>query len=318
MKHAFIINPASGNGKKAKALISQLDEIIKDDSRDIKYYVTEGIGDATVLASRLACEAEDADEEIRIYACGGDGTISEVANGIADCENAILGVMPIGSGNDFVRNFDGADFLDVRKQLDAEAEVVDLIKYSFDTEAGPVDKYCVNGMNIGFDGNTAILANELKTHKAITGSFSYLLAVAVNLIQKKGAKLRVSADGEQVYEGNLIMCSIANGRFCGGGIESCPRAEVNNGLLEMLVIKDVTRRKFLQVFPPFMKGKIFEIKGVDEIATFGQPKHVTVEPIEGEMQFVVDGEGMKTGTIEIDIMEAALKVVVPKEKPTVW
>lgn len=311
MKHAFIINPVSGNGKRAAELIAKLDALIQEDSREISYYLTEGRGDATVIASRLALEAEDRDEEIRVYACGGDGTVNEVINGIADCENAILGVVPIGSGNDFIRNFDNADWMDVAKQVDAGFETIDCIKYSYEAEDGVVDKYCGNGMNIGFDGNTAILANELKSHKFINGSFSYLLAVAITLIKKEGARLKITADGEEMANGNIILSCITNGRFCGGGIELSPRARVNNGTLEVLVVTDVTRRKVVQVFPRIMSGKIFEIPDVDTFAKFAQPKHMRVEPLDGTMKYVVDGEEVRSGAIDIDIIENGLRVVVP-------
>lgn len=312
MKHAFIVNPTSGGGKGAAALIAKLEDLISNSSEDIRYYLTEGVGDATVIASRLALEAEDRDEEIRIYACGGDGTVNEVVNGIADCENAILGVVPIGSGNDFVRNFEGSEWMDVAKQVSAGVETVDMIRYSFSSEEGIVDRYCANGMNIGFDGNTAILANELKRHKFIGGSFSYLLAVAITLIKKEGARLKITADGEEMANGNIILSCISNGRFCGGGIELSPRARVNNGTLEMLVVTDVTRRKVVQVFPRIMSGKIFEIPDVDTFAKFAQPKHVHLEPLDGSMKYVVDGEEVRSGALDVDIIENGLRVVVPR------
>lgn len=312
MKYAFIINPVSGNGKKAAELIAKLDEFIRNDDRDIRYYVTEGAGDATVIANRLAYDAEDMGEAITIFACGGDGTNNEVVNGIDGYDNVTFGVVPVGSGNDFVRNFEGADFMDIEKQLSSSAEKVDVIRYSYAAEDGVVDRYCANGMNIGFDGNTAILANELKSHKFINGSFSYLLAVAITLIKKEGAKLRITADGEVVHEGNLILSSVSNGRFCGGGIELCPKAEVNNGKLELLIVSDITRRKFIQVFPGILKGKILDIPDLDNFATFAQPEHITIEPLEGEMKFVVDGEEKRTGSLEIDIIRDGLNFVVPR------
>ena len=145
----------------------------------------------------------------------------------------------------------------------------------------------------------------------MSGTFSYILALVVNLIRKRGGDLRVTADGEVVHSGPLILCTAANGRFCGGGFESCPTAELDNGLIDLLVVKDVTRRYFLKVVPDFKAGRLFEIDGVEKIATSRQAKQVVIEPAAGTMRFVADGEIMETGTITIDVLPKAVRLLVP-------
>ena len=99
MKYAFLVNPASGQGKHDKGIVAEVEDLIKGNpNRDIKLYYTRAEKDATYLAGLLAEESSMKNEEIVIFACGGDGTVQEVANGIYGHENAILGVIPVGSG----------------------------------------------------------------------------------------------------------------------------------------------------------------------------------------------------------------------------
>ena len=104
MKYAFIVNPASGKGSK-DSIVQKIKDIMEASSKDVSIYYTRGEKDATVLADMIATEAGD--EQVVIFACGGDGTINEVANGIIGHENAVLGVVPVGSGNDYVRELGG-------------------------------------------------------------------------------------------------------------------------------------------------------------------------------------------------------------------
>ncbi|MBQ0004837.1 MAG: hypothetical protein KBS68_03120, partial [Clostridiales bacterium] len=193
MKYAFIVNPASGQGKK-KDLVAQLNELVESSSKDIKVYYTAGEKDATVLADAIAREAGD--EQVVIFACGGDGTIQEVANGIVGNDNAVLGVVPVGSGNDFVRTLgggldEGQKFLDLDRQINGEMIKADLLKMSYIENGETVEKYIVNGINIGFDGNAAITASKAKSYPFISGTMSYIVGVLVNLAAKKGENLRI-------------------------------------------------------------------------------------------------------------------------------
>ncbi len=197
MKHVFIVNPASGQGKQDK-LVSQINELIAENEQDIKLYYTRGEKDGTVLADMIAKEAGD--EMVCVYACGGDGTINEVVNGLVGHENAAFGVVPVGSGNDFVRAAGGDvkaanKFLNLHKQINGKMIKSDVIKMTYMQDNEMMTSYAINGINIGFDGNTAILAHDLKELPLVAGSFSYILAVLVNLVGKRGQSLRITADG---------------------------------------------------------------------------------------------------------------------------
>ena len=146
MKHIFIINPEAGKGKaltETKPLIERTFSNLPNEELEI--YITKSIGDGEVAARRY-CETES--EPFRIYACGGDGTLSEVANGIKGFSDVELGCVPVGTGNDFVRNYANKEFFsDITKQINGKAVDIDLMKCN--------DRYSINMLNLGFDSNVA-------------------------------------------------------------------------------------------------------------------------------------------------------------------
>ena len=316
MRYAFIVNPASGQGKHDKGIAAEIDDLIRGNpNRDIKVYYTRNKGDATYLSGLLADEAGMSGEEIVIFACGGDGTVQEVANGIYGHDCAVLGVVPVGSGNDFVRQLgrkrDSSKYLNLPEQLDGMVTRMDLIRMSWIEKGEENSRYVTNGINIGFDGNTAILAHDLKRLPLVFGAGSYMLAVIANLIAKKGQKLRITADGRNFHTGKLLLVTAANGGFCGGGVQSCPYADLFDGLIELLAIKDMSRRKFVSLFSKYKAGKIFSIRGVEDIASYTQARNILIEPMLGpRMKFVADGEIFETGALRIEVVPKAVKVMM--------
>lgn len=314
MKYAFIVNPASGQGKHENGIVPEIEKLIKSSpEKDIRIYYTCGERDATVIAEAIATETDD---DVVIFACGGDGTVQEVANGICGHDNAILGVVPIGSGNDFVRelikeNGNNGEYTDLVRFFGCREQKIDLMRISWIKDGGEQSRLIANGINIGFDGNTAILAHDLKKLPGISGTGSYLLAVATNLAKKKGQRLRITADGKNFHTGDLLLATAANGGFCGGGVQSCPNADLSDGLIELLTIKDVPRRRFVSLFPKYKKGKLLEIEDAEDIVSYTQAKNIVIEPMLGStMKFVGDGEIFETGAIKVDIVPQAIRVIV--------
>lgn len=317
MKYAFVVNPASGQGKHERGIVSEIEELIKGNpNKDIRIYYTRGENDASYLSGLLAEEAAMSGEEITVFACGGDGTVQEVANGLYGHDNAVLGVVPVGSGNDFVRELskkrgNSDKYLKLPDQLDGMTMHIDLIRMSWIENGEERSRMIINGINIGFDGNTAILAHDLKRLPLVSGTGSYLLAVASNLARKKGQRLRITADGRNFHTGDLLLATAANGGFCGGGVQSCPKADLTDGLIELMAIKDLPRRKFVSLFPKYKAGKIFQVRGVEDIVSYTQAKNILIEPmLAATMKFVGDGEIFETGALRIEVVPKAIRVMV--------
>ena len=184
MKNVFIINPKAGNGKYINKLKNEIVETAEKLKADADIYFTKTIGDATEFVKKY-CEKFGA---ARFIACGGDGTLSEVVNGAVEFENAEIGLIPIGTGNDFCRNFnDEQRFFNVAEQLTVKPQKCDVIKYTTEIEDNKISGYCINMFNIGFDCNVADMTNKIKRKRFVTGTIAYLISIFAILIKKKGA-----------------------------------------------------------------------------------------------------------------------------------
>lgn len=313
MKAIFILNPKAGKGTGLAKLKADIEKAAKELCLDTGIYYTKAVGDAEAFV-KLACkEAEENGEEVRLFACGGDGTVNEVLNGMIGFECASLGIVPIGTGNDFVRNFpEAGDFKDIRAQLEGNTEKCDVIRYSGILSGESKTRYCINMFNIGFDCNVVDLTAKLKEYPLIKGSFAYLAAVAGILIKKKGANLRVKVDGEVLSEGPILLTSVANGGYCGGGVNSSPVASTKDGLMDVNIIYNISRTNFVKKFPYYSKGTHMNLPDIDDFLCFRQCKEVEITPLDGTMRLCTDGEIEDAGQVTMQIVPEAVNVVIPK------
>lgn len=312
MKTIFVLNPKAGKGKGLDKIKENIERISARVGKEAGIYLTKAVGDAESFARLVACEAEKNGEEVRLIACGGDGTVNEVLNGIMGHDCAALGVMPIGTGNDFVRNFaDAKIFMDIESQLCAPIRRCDAIRYSGILEGRQQTRYCANMFNIGFDCNVVDLTSKIKKYPLMNGSVAYLTAVAGMFIKKKGANLKIEVDGEVVENGRLLLTAVANGSFCGGGVKSSPKASVNDGIMDINIIYNVSRREFLKKFPYYAKGTHLELSDIDKILYYRQCREVTITPLDGSMRLCTDGEIVDAGTVHMEIVHDAFNLVVP-------
>lgn len=309
MKYLFIINPESGSGKKVKALLDKIDEIQLKRRISATVIQTKKPLDATGIAYREAQLAFECNEEISIYVAGGDGTLNEVVNGVIDFDNVRLGIIPIGSGNDFVRSLGKLEnYFDLNKQLEGKTKKVDIIKLDVLGD-DPKTIYGINSINMGFDGNSAILAHKLKKFHFISGAMSYIFAVVFNLILKKGVNLKVYIDDNLVNDGRLLMLSIANGKFCGGGFCGSPKAVIDDGKLDILMVKNISGLKFLNLYKPFKEGKIFDVPSIEKIIKNYQTEAIKIEYNDENSFFVIDGEMIDAKIFSVSIIKKKVSII---------
>ena len=304
MKTVFIINPCAGKGNNIDKLI----EKIKGMSIDKEIYVTKSVSDATGYVKEY-CKTKGT---ARFIACGGDGTFNEVLNGIIGVDGAEVGIIPIGTGNDFCRNFENNSLLfDENFYKDGKSVKCDAIKYTYETEKGYVTGYCANMFNIGFDCNVADLTAKMKKKPFIAGSMAYLISVFAMLITKKGADLKIEIDGSVRHKGKLLLTSLANGSYCGGGIKSNPLASVCDGSININIIRNVSRFKFLYLLPYYMRGTYLKLKNINKVISCEKGSSVSITPIEGNMRLCIDGEITDAGKTEFKICPGAFNYFVP-------
>ena len=312
MKTYFVINPAAGSGIDTNSLIPSVTEAAVNCGQEVFFYETKCVGDAERFTKELL--AENTSEELRFIACGGDGTFNEILNGAIGSPNAVISVFPSGTGNDFVRNFtEAGDFRDINALLQGSVIDCDAIEYSGVIDGDFRIRYCGNMFNIGFDCNVVDKTSELKTKPLISGSFAYLMGVAVTLIKKKGADLKIVADGKVLCDGPLLLTSIANGSYCGGGVKSNPYADVQDGKIDISVIKDLGRLRFITLFPKYQKGTHLDAPNIDDLVTNLKAEEITITPRRGVMRLCVDGEIYTTEGILFRIQPGAFRLLVPKK-----
>lgn len=310
MKNYFFINPMAGQGKGIDQLIEQIRSAGAELELETEIYITKAVGDGQEQARKIAESLSG--QAARFYACGGDGTNSEIINGAAGFEHIAVGCVSIGTGNDTVRNFPNAgDFLDIKAQLTGHTQKIDLMKYKGIIDGAYQERFCANMFNIGFDCNVVELAARLKQKPLIAGSTAYLLAVMGVFIQKKGIRLTLTEDGKPLIDGEVLLCAIANGSYCGGGMYTSPQASLSDGVFDLNIIKDVKRSTFLRLFPKYKKGTHLQTEGIEEILTIKKCKSLTLTPKENHFYLCADGEIYTAETIDFEIVPDALHFIVP-------
>ena len=301
MKTVFVINPMAGKGKKTEKLISDIYTVAERLGKNAECYVTKCQGDATRFVKEYVGSA-------RFIACGGDGTFSEVLNAVIDKVGSEAGVMPIGTGNDFCRNFKDCHFDSIEAQFLGETVPCDAIMYKTSDKVG----YCANMFNIGFDCNVADKTSHIKKTTFLRGSFAYFVSILIMLIKKKGANLFIELDGVPMHHGKLLLTSIANGSYCGGGIKSNPLSNVSDGVMNINIVKNISRLKFISLLPFYMKGTHIKLKNIQNIICSQDAKKVTITPLDGGMRICVDGEIFDAGKTEFEVIHDAYRLVLPK------
>ncbi|MBR2404053.1 MAG: YegS/Rv2252/BmrU family lipid kinase [Clostridia bacterium] len=313
MKTIFIINPQAGKGNDIAKLIDSIESIAAKLNADASFYVTEAPGDGEHFVRQYCKEHGSA----RFIACGGDGTLGEVLGGIIGFDGSEAGVLPMGTGNDFCRNFgSGACFESIAMQLTGTSVKCDAIHYRTCIDGKIKEGYCANMFNIGFDCAVADKTTEIKTKTFASGSMAYFLSIIVTLIKKKGTNIKIELDGRLCHDGELLLTSVANGCFCGGGIKSNPLARVNDGLININIIKNMSHLKFISLLPYYMKGSFIGLKRAADVITSQKCKKVTITPNDGKIRLCIDGEIIDAGKTEFEVVHDAFNFVVPLAKQT--
>ena len=297
MKHIFIVNPAAGDGKLEKLLLPQLITFLKGSGLDYEIHRTLNKPE---VASYVRQRAEKGDE-VRFYACGGDGTICDVVNGMVGFENAQLAVYPCGTGNDFVRNFTNPkNFKDFQKLVSGDVIDCDVIKYN--------DSYCINMLNIGADCDI-VVASSAPQYKKL-GGLSYAGAALSVLTKGKTYEMEYEFEGE-MHKEQLLLCAIANGNFCGGGFHSSPNASLNDGMIDVTVVRPVPGKKLVPLLLKYRSGTHLQDKDAEKYILHFRCESFSLYPKE-PVHVSVDGEVFDFEDTHFEIVHNAVRLALPE------
>jgi len=296
MKHLFIINPKAGKKKSATLLERQIQALRL--SCEIIY--TKRAGDAR----RVAREAAESGDEVRIYACGGDGTLNEVVNGAAGYGNAAITNVPIGTANDFLKLF-GKNyrkrFLDVEALSKGPQAAMDLIDCN---GLLGIDIVCT-----GLDARVAVDKDKYTAIPLVTGIGAYIISAAANVLFKSIAVPTVVDCGDLHFDGETSLVCVCNGRYYGGGFMPVGDNMPDDGLLEVLVVRKVSRLTFFRLVGEYGRGKYRDYPG---LIWYRQGHPVTIRGKQ-ELVAVVDGENMRSHEFHIGLADKKVNFFYPAD-----
>ncbi|MBQ7337001.1 MAG: diacylglycerol kinase family lipid kinase [Clostridia bacterium] len=295
MQHIFVLNPAAGQTDTTATLAQKIQATL---GRSAVIYYTKGIGDATAFVRKYA--QTHTEDSLRFYACGGDGTFSEVVGGAVGFSHVAVGLIPVGTGNDFVRNFKSSEsFLSIDCQRDGKEIPIDLLRCN--------DRYCVNMLNTGFDCEVVAKMQEIK--RRVPAGMAYALGVVIELIKKPCATMTVYADGELVDSGKRLLCAVGNGSFYGGGYHPLPDASLSDGYMDICLVKNVSRPRFVTLIGKYKKGTHIVPKTKKIIRVLRCRKLLLEFPEARRVS--IDGELIMLDRCEVEVLPAALRLVLP-------
>ena len=296
MKHLFIINPAAGRRNQAARYQAEIHAACHARDLDYRVVLSEGPGDCT----RLALEAAQSGEEYRIYACGGDGTLNEVAAGAAGYPNVAVTVFAGGSGNDFIKIFDDPRaFFNIHRLLDADEASFDMIRCN--------DHLALNICCVGLD---ARIGNDVARYKRLPllhGFRAYAASTAVNVCRGISEHYIIDVEGHRIDGRETFVC-VCNGRYYGGGFNPVPEADPTDGKLDVLVVRHLSRLQIPGIIGKYKNGRYRELSRYARYFRTDRVKVVCDRPT----PINLDGE-IRTETVaEFTVADEKLRFFYPK------
>ncbi len=304
MKYLFIINPASGKSATKEGLAERILEGAAKNNIEVQVQATCKPGDTAEYITAFANAYPE--EELRVYVCGGDGTLCEAVNGIMRMdgrERISLGAVPVGTGNDFVRNFGARElFMDIGAQLCATPKRIDLLRCN--------DIYSINMINIGFDCQVVVRTATIKKRRLVPSKLAYIFGLLITLIKKPGTRMVICDEKGNKLTRELLLSTFANGSYCGGGFYSNPQACLEDGMINSVFVKNIPRTAFLGLVGKYKKG--LHLSGeYDKILSSEKTKSYSIV-FDGPTELSVDGEIVVANKADIECIGGALNFLVPR------
>ncbi len=308
MKHLIIINGASGQYNSD--LVNKINDAFK--GLDYEIYKTTAPKSAILFLKEYLTKNNK--DTVRVYACGGDGTVNEVVNGIITFKNVELAIYACGTGNDFVKIYGGKEkFQDFKTLINSKASPIDASKIVGDNLKEPL--YSINVINFGFDAIVGAMGNYYKENglpesvaKKGIGPYDYALK---HDAMKHGRfnDIVVYADKEKLNDKQLLLATLAHGQYVGGKFKCAPKSVNNDGLIDVCVIKTMTFLGLGLIIGKYTKGEHLNKKRRKFV--YRQAKEIEmVSP--KDFDVCVDGEMIKGNNFKVSVIPHAIKLVIPQ------
>lgn len=297
MKHLFIINPAAGKGKALK-LIPEIHRIFSGKEDEYFIEVTARPQHATEIVKQYIKHGQ-----YRVYSVGGDGTLNEVINGLVNggaySGASSLVVVPAGSGNDFIKTIcmDASASNILHYAINSPAELIDIIKVN--------GSYFVNISSVGLDAEVAANVIRLKKLPLVSGGLRYWIGIIITIFKYRNHFLTITIDGNEIRQKSLLV-AVANGKYYGGGFQPAPDASINDGFLDICLIRQKNIFEILWFFPKYFKGEHGKINGVD----FFKARKAKISN-NRVMAVNIDGEVIRAKEVTFEVIHHRISIVMP-------
>ena len=298
MKHLFIVNPiAGGKNNRHNEIERDIKLLMSELKENFEVYVTKAPLDAI---SKIKAEAENC-EDLRVYACGGDGTLNECVNGAATLQNVSVTHFPCGTGNDFIKMFgdEKTRFMDIRQLVQGEVRPIDVIDCN--------GRYSVNICSVGIDSRIGADVHKYSYLPVIGGAFAYIVSTVVNFFKGINSKFTIRTENEE-FTGEFALACACNGRYYGGGFNPIKDARPDDGILDFLIVKKVSRLKFLAFVGSYAKGEYYK---ASEFVTRVNGEKLDIYADE-EFIINVDGEVINSRFAHFKIVPGGVNFIFPK------
>jgi len=302
MNTFVLVNPVSADGS-TREVWPKIAEVMAEHGLKFDHHFTTGPYQAPELV-RNALKGG----KTTIVSVGGDGTANEVVNGFFEGDQPInpqarLGIISRGTGCDLIRTLDiPKDYTEAVAVIARNYEhSIDLAQVEYTDTGGQLQRrYYANIADVGLGADVANRVNH--SSKSGGGLWSYLQGTLATVLGHKNHIAKVEVDGEIFYEGPLVLAALANGRYFGGGMELAPQAKIDDGKLDLLLVKGMRKLAILVNFARIYKG-----------THLSHPKIVTVQvqnaKISGDLLLETDGEIPGTAPVQFKVVPNAIKVL---------
>lgn len=300
MKHIFIVNPCAGKTDSSRTIREHLEGLGHEVDWDI--YVTRARGDATRYV-RERCSAAG-EEQLRFYACGGDGTLNEVLSGLMDCPRAELAAYPCGSGNDYIKYYGtAADFLNLHRLVHGTVHEVDVMQVG--------DRYALNVCNFGFDALVCKTMERVRRWPLLGGGNAYTTGILRHIVTGRSTPVDIHVDGKAFYQGRILLCTLANGQYVGGKYKCAPYSDNTDGLLEINLFHPMSIVKFASLIGCYADGSYPTVEEVKPYHHYCRGTEVEIESPR-LLYLCVDGEVLCDTRFHVRNLARAVRFVVPE------
>lgn len=318
-----VVNPNAGSGKTVSEW-PKASKILSDNRIDFEYKTTWKMGAAVEITMKACAEGYR-----KFLAVGGDGTVHEVLEGIAKyvqisavaktldkesqkvaLDDFTLAVMPIGSGNDWIKTLEiPKDFNKVAELMKTDStgrQDVFCLSLRDDNTSRNLESFMANVGGVGFDANVCKKVNfEKNTGKS--GKVLYLKALISNILNFKTFDCVVEADGKEIFRGTTMSIALGAGKYSGGGMLQVPDAVLDDGLLDITIIPLMPLHRIIRAVPGLFTGKL--LKDNPELIS-AKCSSLSIKPLSSPAPLVeVDGEVVGNLPVSIERLDGQLRVL---------